>query len=222
MKALGWLSIALVSFSVYAADRAITRPAFTVIAHRGNHTRAHENTITALRHALEAGVDYAEIDVRRTSDDHYVLMHDSTVDRMTDGHGAVANLTLAELKALHVRDQKRPEISPDRIATLDDALSLVKSGLKLYLDFKAGDRTQVAKAIRDAAAERQVLVYDSAEAVAQWRRVGLCFFERTLLVNIRERKRATRRCDFQTCGVLAGEGRRVLRATDPMLCRALP
>src|SRR5438045_7121592 len=83
-----------------AAELPQSRHNFVVIAHRGNHTRAHENTITALQHAIDAGIDYAEIDVRRTADGHYVLMHDRTVDRMTDGRGPVNQLTLAQIRAL--------------------------------------------------------------------------------------------------------------------------
>src|SRR5215472_14720331 len=83
-----------------AADIPTCRHNFIVIAHRGDHTRAHENTLTALRSAIEAGVDYAEIDVRRTADGQYVLMHDGTVDRMTTGHGAIRQLTLSQIRAL--------------------------------------------------------------------------------------------------------------------------
>jgi glycerophosphoryl diester phosphodiesterase len=148
------------------------RNQFVVIAHRANHTRAHENTLTALQRAIDAGVDYAEIDVRRTADDQYVLMHDATVDRMTDGHGAVRKLTLAQIRALVVRDKKRPQIPPDRIPTFAEVLALVKGRLNIYLDFKEGDRAVVAKAIQDAGLERQVLVYDDVESVAEWRRVA--------------------------------------------------
>ena len=170
MKTLLCLALAALAFPLSAAELPPPKHAFTVIAHRGNHTRAHENTLTALRHAIEAGVDYAEIDLRRTSDGHHVLMHDSTVDRMTDGRGAVAELTLAQIQALHVRDLKRPEIAPDRVPTFSEVLTLVKGRLNLYLDFKAGDRALVGKAIREAGVARQILVYDEPGSVAEWRR----------------------------------------------------
>src|SRR5512136_3029431 len=90
MKPLIWLVFAAIAAQLHAAELPPAKHAFIVIAHRGNHARAHENTLTALKHAMEAGVDYAEIDVRRTSDGCHVLMHDSKVDRMTDGHGPVS------------------------------------------------------------------------------------------------------------------------------------
>jgi glycerophosphoryl diester phosphodiesterase len=154
------------------ADLPLSRHSFTVIAHRGNHTRAHENTLTAIEHAIAAGVDYVELDVRRTADGNYVLMHDRTVDRMTDGHGPVAQLTLAQLQSLHVRDLKRPQIPTDHLPTFDEALAAIKGRINMYLDFKEGDRAVVAKAIRQAGVTKQILVYDDADSAEEWRRVA--------------------------------------------------
>lgn len=157
---------------VVGADLPQTRHAFVVIAHRGNHTRAHENTLTAIEHAIAAGVDYVELDVRRTADGNYVLMHDPTVDRMTEGHGSVAQMTLAQLQSLHVRDAKRPQIPPDHVPTFNEALSTIKGRINIYLDFKAGERAAVSKAIREAGVIKQILVYDDVESVQEWRRVA--------------------------------------------------
>jgi glycerophosphoryl diester phosphodiesterase len=157
---------------VAGANLPLAGHSFIVIAHRGNHTRAHENTLTAIEHAVAAGVDYVEIDVRRTMDGNYVLMHDSTVDRMTDGHGPVAQMTLAQLQSLHVRDLKRPQIPPDHLPTFNEALVAIKGRINIYLDFKAGDRAAVAKAIRDAGVTKQILVYDDADSIEEWRRVA--------------------------------------------------
>jgi glycerophosphoryl diester phosphodiesterase len=172
VSALATLYLVLTPGLVSGAELPQSRHSFTVIAHRGNHTRAHENTLTAIEHAIAAGVDYVELDVRRTADGHYVLMHDGTVDRMTDGHGKVAEMTLAQLQSLHVRDVKRPQIPPDHIPTFKEALTAIKDRINIYLDFKAGDRATVAKAIREAGVARQVLVYDDPESVKEWRRVA--------------------------------------------------
>jgi glycerophosphoryl diester phosphodiesterase len=155
-----------------AAELPLAKHSFIVIAHRGDHTRAHENTLKAFRDAADAGIDYVEIDVRRTSDGHYVLMHDSTVDRMTDGHGKISQMTLAQVRALQVRDLKRPELPPDRIPTFAEALAAIKGRVNVYLDFKDGDRAEVARLIRDAGVARQVLVYDEVEAVPEWRKAA--------------------------------------------------
>lgn len=148
------------------------RQGIVVIAHRGNHAQAHENTLTALQHAIQAKVDYAELDVRRTKDGCYVLMHDATVDRTTDGTGKVAEHTFADIRRLTVRDPKRPQLAPDCVPTLEEAFAVAKGKLNIYLDFKAGDRGEVAGVIRAAGMEGQVVVYDAASAVAEWRRLA--------------------------------------------------
>jgi glycerophosphoryl diester phosphodiesterase len=74
------------------------RPA--VIAHRGGAGLWPENTLFAFRRAAEMGVDMLEMDVQSTQDGHLVVIHDSTVDRTTNGTGRVQDLSLAQLQAL--------------------------------------------------------------------------------------------------------------------------
>jgi len=172
MKLALYFAMMLMAALANGAELPVSQHNFVVIAHRGDHTLAHENTLTALQHAIDAGVDYAEIDVRRTADDQYVLMHDGTVNRMTDGHGAVRELSLAQIRALTVRDPKRPQIPPDRVPTFSEALGLIKGRLNIYLDFKEGDRAAVAKIIRDAGVARQIIVYDDVDSVSEWHRAA--------------------------------------------------
>ncbi|MEN8758000.1 MAG: glycerophosphodiester phosphodiesterase, partial [Desulfobacterales bacterium] len=73
---------------------------FQVIAHRGGSGLGPENTLAAFRRSLAAGADVLEMDVRTTADGHPVVLHDATVDRTTDGRGAVNEMTLAQLKKL--------------------------------------------------------------------------------------------------------------------------
>ncbi len=172
MKFLGYLLLGIFCFITEAAELPPSRHNFVVIAHRGDHARAHENTLTALQHAIDAGVDYAEIDVRRTIDGKYVLMHDRTVDRMTTGHGPVDQLTLLQIEAVRVRGPKPRKIPDDRVPTFAEVLSLIKGRLNLYLDFKEGDRAEVANMIRRAGVTQQILVYDGVTSVAEWHRVA--------------------------------------------------
>ena len=71
-----------------------------VFAHQGGGGIRPENTLAALRHAADIGADVLDSDMHLTRDGVLVLMHDDTVDRTTNGHGLVADLTLAEVKAL--------------------------------------------------------------------------------------------------------------------------
>ncbi len=72
----------------------------TNFAHRGDSVRAPENTLEAFRRAVQAGAGGLELDVHLTRDGRVVVIHDATVDRTTNGSGAVEGLTLKELKAL--------------------------------------------------------------------------------------------------------------------------
>lgn len=71
-----------------------------VIAHQGGDGLRPSNTLLAFQHAADLGVDVLEMDVHQTRDGALVLMHDDSVDRTTDGTGALADMTLTEVKAL--------------------------------------------------------------------------------------------------------------------------
>jgi glycerophosphoryl diester phosphodiesterase len=70
------------------------------IAHRGGADELPENTLYAFAEGLARGVDMLETDIYPTSDGELVVIHDATVDRTTDGSGAVSDMTLAEVQAL--------------------------------------------------------------------------------------------------------------------------
>jgi glycerophosphoryl diester phosphodiesterase len=77
--------------------------AMILIGHRGGRFEAPENTLPGFRYALDLGLEAVEFDLRLTRDGQVVVIHDSTVDRTTNGTGAVADLTLAEIQALDAR-----------------------------------------------------------------------------------------------------------------------
>jgi glycerophosphoryl diester phosphodiesterase len=69
-------------------------------AHQGGAWEAPSSTLHAIRAALKAGATAIELDVHATVDGELVVCHDATVDRTTDGHGAIASMTLTEVRAL--------------------------------------------------------------------------------------------------------------------------
>lgn len=71
-----------------------------IIAHRGGAATGPENTLEGFRRGLAAGADALEMDLRFTRDQVPVIIHDASVDRTTNGHGLVNQLTLAQIKAL--------------------------------------------------------------------------------------------------------------------------
>jgi len=71
-----------------------------VIAHRGGAGLAPENSMVAFRNAVSLGVDMLEMDIHMTKDGHLVVIHDKSVDRTTNGHGLVKEMTLSEIRHL--------------------------------------------------------------------------------------------------------------------------
>ncbi|AWV98445.1 glycerophosphodiester phosphodiesterase [Arcticibacterium luteifluviistationis] len=78
---------------------------FVVIAHRGNHINAPENTLLAIQHAINVGADYVEIDLRTSKDGELVIMHDRTVDRTTNKKENLNAYTLEELRTLKIQEK---------------------------------------------------------------------------------------------------------------------
>jgi glycerophosphoryl diester phosphodiesterase len=106
-----------------------------VIAHRGASASAPENTLSAVRAAVAYGADAVEIDVRRSRDGEYVVLHDATLGRTTDVYRhrwrrqgpRVDELTLAQLRRLDAGAWKGPSFVGERIPTLAQVLDLVAS-----------------------------------------------------------------------------------------------
>lgn len=97
-----------------------------ICAHRGVSAYYPENTLLAIEEAVKVGADITEIDVRRTSDGHIVLMHDETVDRTTNGSGAVAAMTLEDLCCLDAGTWKGEAFAGESVPTLLDVLELCR------------------------------------------------------------------------------------------------
>lgn len=124
-----------------------------VIAHRGEHIRHAENSIAAIQSAAALGADYAELDVRTTRDGILVLMHDGTVDRTTDGHGAVSSLSLEEIRCLHVRGDEKP------VPTFEEALDASRGRISIYLDWKDASPEAIFGALSTHGMLDHVVVY---------------------------------------------------------------
>ncbi|NOZ22954.1 MAG: hypothetical protein GXP25_17895 [Planctomycetes bacterium] len=113
---------------------AVSRP--LVIAHRGASSTAPENTVAAIRHAVELGAGGVEFDVRRTADGRIVLMHDGAVDRTTNGTGAVANLSLDQIRALDAGAWKGETFAGEPVPLLREALEWLKGRAMPVIEIK--------------------------------------------------------------------------------------
>ena len=116
-----------------------------LIAHRGFAAVAPENTRAAVREAA-AVADAVEVDVRRCATGEPVVIHDETVDRVTDDSGPVADHALAELRALDVLG------TGEGVPTLEAVLAAVPDSVGVVVDLKtAGTETAVDRLSRPGA-----------------------------------------------------------------------
>jgi glycerophosphoryl diester phosphodiesterase len=146
----------------------VARP-FKVIGHRGAAGHAPENTFAAFDRGLAMQVDGVETDIRRTRDGVLVLLHDATVDRTTDGSGAVAELTWEELSRLDAGARfagGSHAFGPQRIPRLDAFLDRYGGRTTFRLEIKAGGVE--GEALRQVRARRLVdtVVFTSFQPAA--------------------------------------------------------
>jgi glycerophosphoryl diester phosphodiesterase len=116
-----------VSLSKFPDDKVM------VVAHRGDWREAPENSVWAVKKAIEKGVDMAEIDLAMTKDSILILMHDNTIDRTTTGRGKPSDFTLEEIKKLNLRDGLGVETQM-KVPTLEEILVLSDGKILLNLD----------------------------------------------------------------------------------------
>ncbi|MFJ8247117.1 glycerophosphodiester phosphodiesterase [Peribacillus asahii] len=128
-------------------------------AHRGAQVAAPENTLEAITQAGLLGYGFVEIDVQKTKDGQYILMHDTTVDRTTTGSGKVKDLTLDQIQSFDIED-KEGNVTDYKVPTLEEVLEEAhKYNIGINFDGSKGDwhDKEFVDDIMEEAAEAQVL-----------------------------------------------------------------
>ncbi|WP_053363115.1 glycerophosphodiester phosphodiesterase family protein [Bacillus sp. FJAT-27251] len=124
------------------------------VAHRGATGYAPENTIAAFDKGVDMKSDYIEIDLQRSKDGELVIIHDTTVDRTTDGTGFVKDLTLDQLRQLDAGSWKGEEFTGEKIPTFDEILDRYRGKVGILIELKApelypGIEEQVANELKE-------------------------------------------------------------------------
>jgi len=109
-----------------------------LIAHRGFGNLAPDNSLAAVKLAIESGVDGFDLDTQLTADGELVIFHDPSVDRLTDGKGSVAEMRLKELRTLDVGVRFSKAFEGERIKTLDEVIREVDGQGLLIVELKSG------------------------------------------------------------------------------------
>ncbi len=174
--AAGWLQPPPAERVEHFAQREVS-----VIAHAGAQGHAPSNTLPAFELALEQGADTLEMDLQLTADDEVVVIHDATVDRTTDGSGAVRDLTLDELRELDAGwyyeddDGGHPFRDQDvRIPTLEEVFDAFDD-THLIIELKTDAGPDIIQPVID-----RVVAHDRADTVT------IASFDETYLGPVRD------------------------------------
>ena len=154
------------------AGQAMASSSCPVAAHRGGpRAGATENGMEAATRAVTAGVEYLEVDAQLTADHQWMLMHDGTIDRTTDGRGPVAGQRAAALRRVHLD-------AGGRIPYLWQVTDLVRTrDRRLFVDLKGMDRATasdyvtLARTLRRDGTHRFVVTARSLTALRRIRHV---------------------------------------------------
>jgi len=180
--ALGLSGVAAVLATLSALrvlDDSRVADAVEITAHRAGASVAPENTLAALRRAIEDGAEWAEIDVQLTSDGQLAVIHDSDLIRVGKSKLRVASSTMDELRQVDIGSWFGPEFAGERIATLDEFLEAAGTDIGLNIELKASGRDQVpmlVERVLDAVREadgvgRHRLCAESFQAIQLIRRL---------------------------------------------------
>lgn len=132
-----WIYLNLITSGTI--DETLKKERFDIIAHKGASGVAPENTIVAFQAAIDMGVDMIELDVRNTHDEEIVVIHDETLDRTTNGTGAVHDYTLEEIRQLDAGSWFDPKFRDEKVPTLKEALDLINGKCKVLIEIKHMD-----------------------------------------------------------------------------------
>jgi glycerophosphoryl diester phosphodiesterase len=115
-----------------------------ITAHRGGAAVAPENTVAAIRRAIEAQADWAEIDVQRTADGAIVVLHDSDLVRVGGLPQRVSESTLSQIKSVDVGSRFGEQYRGERVPTLDELIAAAGKRIRLNIELKPGGPDDVA------------------------------------------------------------------------------
>ena len=128
------------------------------IGHRGARAYEPENTLRSFKRAIELGVDAVELDVRKTKDNEIVVIHNSDVDKTTDGSGSVSDFTLEEIKQFVTE-------KGEKVPTLEEVLEFVGKRVKILVELKeTGFEEKVLSLICEKGLMENVIIVSFHEA----------------------------------------------------------
>lgn len=146
-----------------------------VTAHRGAHQKYPENSLAAIKEAIRLQADIVEFDVRETKDHQLVIVHDESIDRVSNGKGLIKDLSLRDLKKQRLLFKRGP--TDQKILTFSEALDAIKGEILVNLDFKADSKEAVIQTyqlIKEKGVENQIFfyIYNKYDIIPELRKIN--------------------------------------------------
>jgi glycerophosphoryl diester phosphodiesterase len=146
-----------------------------VVMHRGDWRNAPENSVDAILGSIEKGADIVELDVAKTKDGEYVLVHDDRIDRISNGKGKVKDLTLDEIRKFRLKGTDGKTITEYKILTLKEAFDLTRGKILVNLDKFARDPKGIADFVMKHGMEKEVVLKGSFSPESLRRKMGASY-----------------------------------------------
>ena len=146
---VGILLAVTVGFLVMRSVRLVDQ--CEIIAHRGASAAAPENTMAAVKRAIEDGADWVEIDVQETADGEIVVFHDSDFMKLAGNKLRIWDATMADLKEIDIGSWFNPRFKDERVPTLAQVLQACKgkAGVNIELKYYGHDRDLEKRVIQN-------------------------------------------------------------------------
>lgn len=133
------------TYYLYPSDVIKDKSSFRLVAHRGLNSLAPENSLAAFRLAGEYGFSYCEFDIYPTTDGRWAVMHDSSIDRMTNGSGNIMKMSFSELSAFTIDSGTNvKKYSSEKIPELSQVLDICRDfSMSPVIEVKGGSNNQL-------------------------------------------------------------------------------
>ena len=146
-----------------------------VVMHRGDWRNAPENSVDAILGSIEKGADIVELDVAKTKDGEYVLVHDDSIDRISNGKGKVKDLTLDEIRKFRLKGTDGKTITEYKILTLKEAFDLTRGKILVNLDKFSRDPKGITAFVKKHAMEKEVILKGSFSPESLRKKMGTTY-----------------------------------------------
>jgi len=157
----------LLTLSFFLASCSQPAKKLEIVAHRGANNLAPENTLAAAKKCIDLNIDYVEIDIRSSKDGVFYILHDKTLNRTTNGTGAIKDRPSSYIDTLDAGSWFSPEFKDERVPRLEPYLNELQGKIKIYFDVKDADLSRLINLVYRTGFERDCFFWFSNDSRAR-------------------------------------------------------